>query len=141
MESPPSFVARHGGKITNYYAISRSEREPQTDWNIIEGKWKELKGHAREQWGKLTDDELEEVGGKKDRLVGKLQQKYGYSVVGVVLGLYVHFDRGSQGLGCVWMAAEDGLRTEYQQLRVPRDVAGGSDRVLKLIPPHRGLPI
>jgi len=49
------------------------------DWNIIEGKWKELKGHAREQWGKLTDDELEEVGGKKDRLVGKLQQKYGYA--------------------------------------------------------------
>lgn len=39
------------------------------DWNIIEGKWKELKGHAREQWGKLSDDELEEVGGKKDRLV------------------------------------------------------------------------
>ncbi len=49
------------------------------DWNIIEGKWKELKGHAREEWGKLTDDELEEVGGKKDRLVGKLQQKYGYA--------------------------------------------------------------
>jgi len=49
------------------------------DWNIIEGKWKELKGNAREQWGKLTDDELEEVGGKKDRLVGKLQQKYGYA--------------------------------------------------------------
>ena len=49
------------------------------DWNIIEGKWKELKGQAREEWGKLTDDELEEVGGKKDRLVGKLQQKYGYA--------------------------------------------------------------
>jgi uncharacterized protein YjbJ (UPF0337 family) len=56
-----------------------SGRETQMDWNIIEGKWKELKGHAREQWGKLTDDELEEVGGKKDRLVGKLQQKYGYA--------------------------------------------------------------
>src|SRR5450759_4614174 len=48
----------------------RSGRETQMDWNIIEGKWKELKGHAREQWGKLSDDELEEVGGKKDRLVG-----------------------------------------------------------------------
>src|SRR5665647_485008 len=57
----------------------RSERETQMDWNIIEGKWKELKGHAREQWGKLSDDELEEIGGKKDRLVGKLQQKYGYA--------------------------------------------------------------
>jgi uncharacterized protein YjbJ (UPF0337 family) len=49
------------------------------DWNIIEGKWKELKGKAREEWGKLTNDELEEVGGRKDRLVGKLQQKYGYA--------------------------------------------------------------
>ena len=35
------------------------------DWNIIEGKWKELKGRAREQWGKLTDDELEEVGARR----------------------------------------------------------------------------
>jgi len=49
------------------------------DWNIIEGKWHELKGLAREEWGKLTNDELEEIGGKKDRLVGKLQQKYGYA--------------------------------------------------------------
>jgi uncharacterized protein YjbJ (UPF0337 family) len=49
------------------------------DWNIIEGKWKELKGLAREEWGKLTNDELEEVGGKRDRLVAKLQQKYGYA--------------------------------------------------------------
>ena len=49
------------------------------DWNIIEGKWKELKGMAREEWGKLSNDELEEIGGKKDRLVGKLQQKYGYA--------------------------------------------------------------
>src|ERR1035437_2939896 len=51
----------------------------EMDWNIIEGKWKELKGRAREEWGKLTNDELEEIGGKKDRLVGKLQQKYGYA--------------------------------------------------------------
>lgn len=46
---------------------------------VIWCKWKELKGRAREEWGDLTDDELEEVAGKKDRLVGKLQQKYGYA--------------------------------------------------------------
>ncbi len=49
------------------------------DWNIIEGKWHEFKGLARQEWGKLSRDELEEIAGKKDRLVGKLQQKYGYA--------------------------------------------------------------
>ena len=43
----------------------------------IEGKWKEMKGKARSSWGELTDDELDQIGGKKDQLVGKLQQKYG----------------------------------------------------------------
>ncbi|CDG52101.1 CsbD family protein [Vreelandella titanicae] len=43
----------------------------------IEGKWKEMKGKARSSWGELTDDELDQIGGKKDQLIGKLQQKYG----------------------------------------------------------------
>ena len=46
-------------------------------WNIIEGKWKEMTGSIREQWGKITDDELVEIGGKKDKLEGVLQTKYG----------------------------------------------------------------
>ena len=49
------------------------------NWDIVEGKWKELKGSARAKWGELTDDELEEIAGNKDKLVGKLQQKYGYT--------------------------------------------------------------
>lgn len=49
------------------------------NWDIVEGKWKELKGSARAKWGDLTDDELEEIAGNKDKLVGKLQQRYGYS--------------------------------------------------------------
>ncbi len=47
------------------------------NWNIIEGKWKETVGHARERWGDLTDDELLQVEGKKERLGGLLQQRYG----------------------------------------------------------------
>jgi uncharacterized protein YjbJ (UPF0337 family) len=47
------------------------------NWDKIEGKWKELKGQARSKWGKLTDDDLEAVAGKKDELVGRLQQRYG----------------------------------------------------------------
>ncbi len=49
------------------------------NWNIIKGKWAELKGEARVQWGKLTDNDWEQIGGHKDRLVGKLQQLYGWS--------------------------------------------------------------
>ncbi|AZM94982.1 CsbD family protein [Vreelandella venusta] len=47
------------------------------NWDKIEGNWKEMKGKARASWGELTDDELTQIGGKKDQLVGKLQQKYG----------------------------------------------------------------
>ena len=47
------------------------------NWDQIEGIWKEMKGKARSSWGELTDDELDQIGGKKDQLIGKLQQKYG----------------------------------------------------------------
>ena len=47
------------------------------NWNIIEGKWKEMAGAVREKWGDLTDDEIQQIAGKKDRLEGVLQQKYG----------------------------------------------------------------
>ena len=47
--------------------------------DVFEGKWKEMRGQVKEWWGKLTDDDLEQVGGKADQLVGLLQQKYGYT--------------------------------------------------------------
>ena len=43
----------------------------------IEGNWKQLKGTLKEKWGKLTDDEFDTIGGKRDKLVGKIQEKYG----------------------------------------------------------------
>lgn len=49
------------------------------NWDIVQGKWKELKGEARKQWGKLTDDDWTEIAGEKDKLLGKLQQRYGWS--------------------------------------------------------------
>ena len=48
------------------------------DWNRVEGNWKQFKGKAKEKWGKLTDDDLTALGGKKDQLAGKLQERYGY---------------------------------------------------------------
>jgi len=47
--------------------------------DIFKGKWKELKGSVKEKWGDLTDDEITEVEGKTEKLVGILQAKYGYS--------------------------------------------------------------
>ncbi|HSR09532.1 MAG TPA: CsbD family protein, partial [Bryobacteraceae bacterium] len=47
------------------------------NWDQIEGKWKQLKGSAKQQWGKLTDDYLDYIGGSKDKLVGRLQERYG----------------------------------------------------------------
>jgi uncharacterized protein YjbJ (UPF0337 family) len=47
--------------------------------DIFEGKWKEMRGQVREWWGKLTDDDLEQAGGKADQLIALLQQKYGYT--------------------------------------------------------------
>ena len=47
------------------------------NWDQIEGRWKEVKGKARSSWGEITDDELDQIGGKKDQLVGKIQKKYG----------------------------------------------------------------
>ncbi len=48
------------------------------NWDRIEGNWKQFKGKVKEKWGELTDDELTEIGGKKDQLVGKIQERYGY---------------------------------------------------------------
>ncbi|WP_373001841.1 CsbD family protein [Marinobacter sp.] len=45
--------------------------------DTIEGNWKELKGRVKEQWGKLTDDRLDEIAGKREQLAGEIQQAYG----------------------------------------------------------------
>jgi uncharacterized protein YjbJ (UPF0337 family) len=45
------------------------------NWDQIEGNWKQLKGRFREKWGKLTDSDLEVVAGRRDHLLGKLQEK------------------------------------------------------------------
>ena len=47
------------------------------NWDMVEGKWSQIKGAVREKWGDLTDDEIEEMAGKRDQVIGKLQQKYG----------------------------------------------------------------
>jgi len=47
--------------------------------DIIKGQWKQIRGKAKEWWSKLTDDDLNMINGKRDQLLGKLQEKYGYT--------------------------------------------------------------
>ena len=47
------------------------------NWDQIEGNWKQVKGKAKEKWGKLTNDDLDVLAGKKDQLIGKIQERYG----------------------------------------------------------------
>jgi uncharacterized protein YjbJ (UPF0337 family) len=47
--------------------------------DILEGQWKQLRGQIREKWGELTDDEVDQIAGRRDRLIGMLQEKYGYT--------------------------------------------------------------
>jgi uncharacterized protein YjbJ (UPF0337 family) len=47
------------------------------NWDQVEGKWKQYKGQAKERWGKLTDDDLDVIDGRRQQIVGKIQERYG----------------------------------------------------------------
>lgn len=47
------------------------------DWNRIQGNWKQLKGKVKAQWGNLTDDEIDSIDGRREELLGKVQEAYG----------------------------------------------------------------
>jgi uncharacterized protein YjbJ (UPF0337 family) len=53
------------------------KKENAMNWDQIEGQWRQAKAKLRQKWGKLTDDDLDVIGGKKDALIGRLQERYG----------------------------------------------------------------
>jgi uncharacterized protein YjbJ (UPF0337 family) len=55
------------------------QRSRQVNWEQIKGGWNQLKGQAKQQWGKLTDDDLSVIEGRRDELIGRLQTRYGYA--------------------------------------------------------------
>jgi uncharacterized protein YjbJ (UPF0337 family) len=83
--SPPHQVARETvvrdllfhASVTAHAVTHQGENVMNTD--IIQGKWHQLKGSVKAQWGKLTDDELDQVDGNAEKLVGLVQERYGYA--------------------------------------------------------------
>jgi uncharacterized protein YjbJ (UPF0337 family) len=71
-------VAGTVGQVTT---LSRYVSAPKggfdMNWDRIAGSWMEFKGRAKEQWGKLTDDDLDQIDGKREALAGRLQNRYG----------------------------------------------------------------
>ena len=57
---------------------SSSAMEKEMNWEIVKGKWEQMKGTVRTKWGKLTDDDLDKISGKREELVGRLRERYGY---------------------------------------------------------------
>jgi uncharacterized protein YjbJ (UPF0337 family) len=51
----------------------------QMNWDRVEGTWKEYRGKAKQKWGELTDDELDQINGKREELEGQIQRRYGYA--------------------------------------------------------------
>jgi len=49
------------------------------DWDRVSGNWKQFTGRVKEKWGKLTDDDLSAINGRRDQLEGKIQERYGYA--------------------------------------------------------------
>ena len=71
------------------------------NWDQIEGKWKQMKGDLRQKWGKLTDSDMEYIAGNKDKFLGRMQERYGYSK-----------EQAQQELD-TWNAASEAERTRH----------------------------
>ena len=72
-------LPHRGGTAISAEAFSfiATKQEIAMDWHRIEGNWKQAKGKIKEKWGKLTDDDLDMIAGKRDQLEGKIQERYG----------------------------------------------------------------
>ena len=73
MEEIISFIKK-GDSMNN-----RKNEDVQMNEDILAGKWKQLRGEAKKWWGDLTNDEMDQIAGQRDVLVGKLQERYGYT--------------------------------------------------------------
>jgi uncharacterized protein YjbJ (UPF0337 family) len=72
-------------------------------WNQLEGNWKQLKGSIKQKWGKLTDNDIEYIAGKRDKFAGKLQERYGLA------------KEQAEKQADEWISALQGMDVEHEQ--------------------------
>jgi uncharacterized protein YjbJ (UPF0337 family) len=75
--SAPALLATSSGTDWAGAPFSSRPKEEKLDWNRVEGNWKQVKGAVKQQWGKLTDDDLTQVNGSLEKLEGIIQERYG----------------------------------------------------------------
>src|ERR1700719_125443 len=63
--------------LKKWESITWNREARVMNWDQLEGKWKQYKGEVREKWGKLTDDDLHVIAGRREQLIGRLQERYG----------------------------------------------------------------
>jgi uncharacterized protein YjbJ (UPF0337 family) len=63
--------------VVHAQSTSQTQTDAKQIWEKFKGSWTQTKGAVKEQWGKLTDDDLLEIEGRRDQLVGKIQARYG----------------------------------------------------------------
>jgi uncharacterized protein YjbJ (UPF0337 family) len=70
-------MGRDGAVPTVPAFFNLHSKELHMNWDQIQGNWKQAVGKVKEQWGQLTDDDLDVVGGRREQLAGKIQERYG----------------------------------------------------------------
>jgi uncharacterized protein YjbJ (UPF0337 family) len=65
-------------RVERVLALATQHRKERAmNWDRVEGNWKQFTGKVKEQWGKLTEDDITVIGGKQEQLVGRIQERYG----------------------------------------------------------------
>ena len=72
-----AFFSPHSNDVPPGVPGHSREKETDMDWDRIEGNWKQFTGKVKEQWGKLTDDEITQINGNREQLEGRIQERYG----------------------------------------------------------------
>jgi uncharacterized protein YjbJ (UPF0337 family) len=101
-------------------------KETPMDWTRVEGNWKQMKGRAKERWGKLTDDDLTVIAGRRDQLEGMIQERYGYAK-----------ERARREIEDWYRSMESNLGEQIESLRSGiQDLSSTVERIAKEQFPH-----